>query len=327
MATYTTALVVGDREDLSDIIYNIAPTDTPFMMLAGRGTASNVTHEWQTDSLAAPASNAQAEGDDLTDTTPTKTVRLNNQTQISAKSVVISGTLESVDKAGRKSELAYQVAKYGKEIKRDIETHASGNFPQATGTTRKAASLAAWQVAALDTAGAEGNSSFGAGSTGASVKSANNFQPIVNATTGDAYEDGTQRPLTESLLKTLLQNCWKHGGEPSVVLCGPFNKTVISSFTGNSTRFDQGEDKRLVAAIDVYVSDFGTMRITPSRFSPERTVYALTPKMWSIDYLRSFRQHPLAKTGDAEKRWLGAEWTLRANETRSSGAVFDVTTA
>ena len=139
--------------------------------------------------------------------------------------------------------------------------------------------------------------------------------------------DGTQRAFAEADLKEVIRECWQEGGDPSVIMVGPFNKQALSAFSGNTTRFDRSEDMRLVTAVDVYVSDFGEHRVVPNRFSRDRTALVLTPRMWSVDYLRGFRQTPLAKTGDAEKRMLLAEYTLRANNPYASGPVADLTTS
>ena len=120
--TYTRFDAKGVREDLSNVIYQISPEETPFMSNVGRENVSNTFFEWQTDDLAAASTtNAQIEGDDITSfTAVTATVRLGNYTQISRKDVIIAGTLEAVDKAGRRSELSYQMAKKSAEIKRDM---------------------------------------------------------------------------------------------------------------------------------------------------------------------------------------------------------------
>jgi len=300
----------GNRESLADIIYNISPTDTPFMTMAARGKASATYEEWQTDELAAAVStNAVIEGDEATMDASAATTRVGNYTQISDKTVTISGTQEAVNKAGRKSEIAYQVAKKGKELKRDMETVLCTNQAQVAGnstTARKLGSLGSW-VAQNDSLGASGSSPTGDGT--------------------DARTDGTQRALTESLLKTVIQNCWTEGGNPSCVMVGPHNKTVISGFTGNSTRFDKGEDKKLVAAIDVYESDFGAFEIVPNRFSRDRDAWVLDKEMWEVKYLRPFQQFELSKTGDSEKRQMLAEYTLVSRQEKASGLVADLTTS
>jgi len=304
---------VGTREDLSDIIYNISPTETPFMMMCGRGRATNRYSEWQIDTLAAvDPNNHHIEGDDAAPDPVAATERPGNYQQICSKTIVISGTQDVTNKAGRKKELSYQLAKKGKEMKRDIEHIATGNHAGVAGdssTARETGSLEAWYETNTDfdaTSGADGG--FTAPST-------------IAART----DSSATRPLTEALVKGEISAAWTQGGEPSVIMCGPVNKQNISSFTGNSTRFDKGEDKRLVAAIDIYVSDFGTHKIVPNRFSRDRTVHILSPKLWSLIYLRSFRQHALAKTGDSEKRQLLCEWAVCSKNEAGSAIIADLT--
>jgi hypothetical protein len=331
----TTFVSAGDREDLSDIIYNIDPTDTPFLMMAGRGTATGIKHEWQLDELAAAGQNIALQGDDPGLTAAVATKRVANYAQISTKAIGISGTMEAIDKAGRDSELSYQLAKRSKELKRDIEYQCVGATP-------------AESAAVIPLAGAEGVA--GSVSTGFDIRLAshvtNAANPVlagthtsVGAGAGDlggwnsstalftGATNGTARPLLESDLKAAIQGAWTNGGNPSVVMCGPFNKTVISAFTGNSTRMDMGEDKRLTASIDIYVSDFGEHKIIPNRFSRADHVYGFTPELWSVDYLRPFRQHALSKTGDSEKRQLLAEWTLAIKNQSGNAFVADLTSA
>lgn len=300
---------VGLREDLADVIYNIDPTETPFLMMCGRIRADAVYHEWQTDVLAVPGDNAVIEGDDATIDASIVTKRIGNRTQISDKVVSIAGTLDAVNKAGRKSELAYQLAKRSKELKRDLEHVLTRNFAidaGSTGVARHLASLETWY---------ETNVS----QTGSSSTKDSEGEPTTTRT------NGTPRAITEAMVKNVIQLTWTAGGEPNVIMCGPVNKQRISAFTGNATRFDRSEDKRLVAAIDIYVSDFGTHRIVPNRFSQDRSVFVLDPSLWSVAYLRAFRQWALAKTGDTDKRQIVVEYTLCSKNEAGSGAVFDLT--
>jgi hypothetical protein len=333
--TYETFTQVGIREDLSDIIYSISPTETPFMMMMGRGTADNTKHEWQIDELAAAdADNKYMQGQDDSDAAGyypevVATIRVNNYTQISRKSVMVSGTAEVVDKAGRKSELAYQLAKQAKELKRDMESILtaanSGTIPQAKlpGSSGTAAQLAPYETW-MTTATSAPQSRASVGTAGTGSPQTDGFSPTD--TTGDPV-DGTQRAFKEADLKEVIREAWTEGGDPSVIMVGPFNKQALSAFSGNTTRFDRSEDMRLVTAVDVYVSDFGEHRVVPNRFSRDRSALVITPRMWSCDYLRGFRQFALAKTGDAEKRTLLAEYTLRASNPHASGIVADLTTS
>lgn len=309
--TFSTYDAIGIREDLADVIYNIAPMETPFQTMAGRGKAGQTYHEWQTDTLAAAATNQVIEGDEATLDAVVATARIGNYCQISDKTAVITGTEEVVNKAGRKSEMAYQLTKKSKELKRDQEFALTQNQASVAGddtTARSLGSFESWITTNDNRASDGSDGGFSAG--------------IVAAPT-----DGTQRALLESSMKSVLQACWTAGGDPTVLMPGPFNKTVISGFTGHSTRTDRGEDKRLVAAIDVYVSDFGTHRVVPNRFSRDRSLLVISPRLWSVDYLRGYRQHPLSKTGDTEKRQLLVEFTLRSSNEAGSGIVADLTTS
>jgi len=312
--TYSVYDAAGLREDLSDIIYSISPTETPFMSGIGKEKATAVLHEWQTDALAsAVATNAQIEGDEIGFSAPTATSRVNNRTQISRKSVIVSGTLDSVSKAGRNNELAYQISKASKELKRDMESSLCANNSPVVGddsTARELAGLAGW---------IQQNNDAGAGGANGQVSSAD--------VPGTARTDGTQRAFTESQLKSVIKKCWDEGGDPSMIMLGSFNKQVLSGFTGGSTRFDPAENKRLVAAVDVYESDFGAMTVVPNRFQRARDVFVLQPDMFATAFLRDFQLMDLAKTGDATKQALLAEYTLVSKNQKASGAIFDVTTS
>ena len=307
--TFDTYDSVGEREDLSDVIYSISPTDTPFISSAAKTKATAVLHEWQTDALAAAStSNAVIEGDEATLDAVTATSRLSNSSQIMDKTVVITGTQEAVDKAGRASELAYQIAKKAKELKRDMEATITGNQAEVTGdasTARKLGSLGAW-VASNDVFGT-GGASGSAGNT--------------------ARTDGTQRVFTEAQLKSVIKSVWNAGGDPSMIMVGPFNKQKLSGFTGNSTRFDAGADATLYTSVDVYASDFGQLQVVPNRFSRDRDAYVLDMNYWGIAFLRDFTMHELSKTGDSEKRQLLVEATLESRNEGASGMVADLTTS
>jgi hypothetical protein len=309
--TFDTYDAVGIREDLQDVIYSISPTDTPFMSSAAREAVKNTLHEWQTDALAAAStSNAVIEGDEATLDASVATVRVSNQTQIMDKTVVITGTQEAVDKAGRASELAYQIAKKSKELKRDIEATLLSNQAKVAGdatTARKFGSISSW-IATNDNFAGDGGSP----------------SPVDGS---DARTDGTQRALTEDQLKSVIKGTWNAGGSPSVIMVGPFNKQKISGFTGGSTRFDASEDKTLYTSIDVYSSDFGDLEVVPNRFQRDRDLFVLDMDYWAVGFLRDFTMHELSKTGDSEKRQLLTELTLISRNEGASGGVFDLTTA
>lgn len=299
---------VGRREDLINAIYDISPTMTPFVTGAAVVPVSDTLHEWQTDALAAVStSNARIQGDDKTGASITATSRLQNRTQISDKTIVVAGTQRATNPAGREDELNYQVTKAMQEVKRDIEAIATRNQAISAGNSTAAATcrtLEAWYT-----------SNTSRGTSGA------------NGSTTAAATDGDQRDITENLLKNVLQTIYTSGGEPDVIMCGPVNKQKISGFSGNNTRMLDGADKKLVTSVDIYVSDFGELRVQPNRFQRERTVHILQMDLWGIGYLRPFMEEELAKTGDSDKRLILSEWTLESRNQGGSGVIADLSTS
>ena len=308
-APFSTYDAIGNREDLSDFIYMISPTDTPFLSGIPRTTADATLHEWQTDALATAADNAVIEGDEATTDVATATTRLTNYTQISDKVPRVTGTQEAVNKAGRRSELAYQIAKRSKELKRDIETGLLKDTAKVAGndsTARVSAGYPTW-VATNDSVGSGGSSPTGDGSD-----------------TGTA---GTARSLTEALLKTVLQGCWDQGGDPDCVLPNSFNKQVFSTFTGNATRNIGAQDRELVATVDIYESDFGSLEVIPERFGVASDMPVIQKDMWALAPLRPFRLVDLARTGDTERKQLIIEWCLESRNEAASGIVRALSTS
>ncbi len=313
MATYQTYTAIGQREDLSDVIYNISPTDTPIMSSIGKTKATAVYHEWQTDSLAAATvANAAVEGDDATDATMSPTVRVGNYTQIVQKTIKISGTLESVDKAGRRSEKAYQLAKASAEIKRDMETIISANQGRDAGTSssaRKLGALLSW----IKTNTSKGTSGTDPTTIGVSTRS-----------------DGATRSFTEAILKDVIQKVYVSGGSPKVLMVGAYQKQVASSFAGIAAQrymAPGNEPTTIVSAADVYMSDFGSISIVPNRFMRTRDALVLDPDYAALAYLRPFATNELAKTGDAEKTQILAEFTLEVRNEAAHGIAADLIVA
>lgn len=311
--TFLTTSAIGNREDLSNIIYRIDPTDTPFMSGIERETATATNHEWQTQSLAAAASNNyQAEGDDVTADAVTVTVRLGNICQISRKSAQVSGTQQAVVHAGRGNELDYQVMLKGLELKRDMETTLCGvNQAKSSSDPRKTASVLSWikTNTSMGTAGSPAN-------------------PAAADGTG-TRTDGTQRAFTEASLKTVLNSIWTNGGKPNVIMTGAFNKQVFSTFVGRATPTEDTKSKKIVASVDAYESDFGVLKVTANRFQRARDVLVLETEKWAMATLkgRNMLSIPLARTGDSERRAVVTEYALVARNEKSSGGVFDLTTS
>ena len=316
MAVFQTYQTVGIREDLADIIYSISPTETPFMSGIAKEKATNTSHQWQTDALAAVAANHAVEGADISYGTMSATTKEENHTQISTKGVQVSGTNEAVTSAGRANELAYQVAKAAKELKRDMETALLSNVAKASGnatTARKLGGCQTWIETNVDAgSGGSGNGN------------------------GAIRTDGTQRAFTEDQLKGVLRSCFNEGGNPNMIMVGAFNKQKLSGFTGGSTRFDSAEDRRLITSIDVYESDFGTLQVAPNRFirgangtaaKIGQDALVLEMDMWAVAFLRDFALQTPAQTKDADQRFLVAEYTLVARNEKANGLVTDLTTS
>ena len=307
--TVSTFDAIGNREDLSNIIYDISPTQTPFISGIAHTNATTTNHEWQTDTLAPAANNAVIEGEDATTTATIPTVRLGNRSQISDKVPRVTRTQRDIDSAGRGDELDYQIMKMAKELKRDMEFALLSNKAKVTGSTSLAAELAgvpAWLVT---------NTNFGSGGA----------DPTGDGT--DARSPGTQRAFAEADLKDVLSAAWDEGGEPDLIMLGSFNKQAMSSFTGNATRTVDASDKRLTAAIDVYVSDFGELAVIPNRFMRPRDALVLQMDMWALASIAEFQETPLAKTGDSDRVQLLSEYTLESRNEAASGGIFDLTTS
>lgn len=313
---------IGTREDLENAIYDISPTQTPFLTMAKRVSASNTIHEWQRDSLAAAnTANAAIEGDDASNGTSTPTTRLKNYCQISTKYAVVSGTQNAVNNAGRRREMAYQLMKRSEEIKRDMESILTGNHGSTAGgagTARQLAGAEAWMSlnkTSLGTGTAQTTPGF-VTSTG-----------LVTAPT-DSTVAGT---FTAAALKAVIRSCWNNGGDPKVVMVGGFNKTQVSGFTGIATLYREAsstaQGTRIVGAADVYVSDFGEHRIVPNRFQRDQTALVLDMDHWAVAYLRKFENNEIAKTGDSEKRQIVTEYTLVCRTELASGKIADLTTS
>jgi hypothetical protein len=311
MAIYNAHTAIGQREDLSDVIYNIAPTETPFQSSIGKTKATAVYHEWQTDSLAAATTaNAAVEGADASDATLTPTVRLGNYTQILQKTIKVSGTLDTVNKAGRKSEKAYQLAKASQELKRDLETILLANQGRDAGssnsTARKMGGLLSWIK------------------TNSSAQTNGAAPTTIGVST---RTDGNTRTFTETLLKTVVANVFDAGGTPSVLMVGSAGKQKVSSFAGiGATRFNVTGNKpsTIIGAADIYVSDFGNISVVPNRFMRTRDALLIDPEYAAVAYLRPFQTNELAKAGDADKTQILVECTLEVKNEAAHGIVADL---
>lgn len=316
--TYQTYQTVGIREDLSDMIYDLSPTQTPFMSNIGRGKCAQSKFEWQIDSLAAAdGTNAVIEGGDATTNTASATTRLSNHTQLMDKVVRVSSRNQWVNAAGRKNELTYQVAKRAKELKRDQETRLTGNYGDTAGAAAVASQTAGYE-AWITT-----NDSRGTGGTQGGYT---NGKAVVAT---DASSTN-QRTFTESLLKTVIASCWENGGEPNMIMVGSHNKQVASGFNGIATQYrdnPKAAQATIIGAADVYVSDFGTFSIVPNRFSRARSALVIDPEMWSVAYGQPYKVEDLAKTGHSDRKMLSVEFGLVCKNEAGSGIIADLLTS
>lgn len=314
--TIQTMTRVGNREDLSDIIYNISPTDTPFVTAIGRETASAVYHEWQTDALvSANAQNKAVQGDDLSNENRPATTRLGDYTQIFTKVVGTSTTQQAIRSAGRANEHSYQLAKAGKEIKRDLEKRYLGNFP-AVPPTSTVPGESAGAIAFMRT-----NSSRGAGGTNPTLSGTTTGYPNAIGTAG------TPRAFTETLLKAGVAQAWENGGDPTMVIMSLKQKQVAATFSGLATQRREAGDKRLtiVAGADVYVSDVGEVQFVPDRFADPSVALVIDPDMWAIATLDPMQRRKLAVTGLADRDAMYTEQTLVCRNDAASFVIADLT--
>jgi len=321
---FQTYQAVGNREDLEDVIYQISPVETPFMTMAARKTAKAVYHEWQTDALAAAATNQMIEGDDASGGTSVATKRLGNYCQISSKYAVVTDTQNAVDKAGRGSEMSYQIAKRLGELKRDMEkalTGTQGSTAGSAASARSSAGLESWLTSTT------GNASVG---NGTSIGTGGNYTTPGFSTGG--FAGPTDASLTATFtvtpLKHVIANCWTSGGNPGIIMVGGTQKQTVSGFSGIATLYREAgntsKGTAIVGAADIYISDFGEHRIVPNRFSRNRTCFVLDMDYWAVGYLRKVSQKEIARTGGSEKRFIDVEFTLIADNPNSSGKIADL---
>ena len=311
--TFTSHSAIGIRESLADVIANISPEEVPLQSNIGSENVNNTYFEWQTDSLAATSTTARIDGDDVaTFDSTSATTRVGNYTHILRRTLIVADNLGAQDLAGRNDELAYQLAKRGKELRRDIEAVLTDNNAQVAGSSsvaRETGGLGAW----IGTNQVDNHATGQADADGTSARS-----------------DGTQQAFTETMLKDAMQQAFTSGGQPSILMVGPHNKTVVSGFAGIAAqRYQAPSDSptTIIGAADVYLSDFGTLNVVANRFQRERDAFLIDPEYASVCYLRPIQQVELAKTGDAEKRMVLAEFGLKVTNEAAHAIVADLTTS
>ena len=311
MATFTTSNAVGEREQLADIIYRLDTSETPIFSAVEKITTNGVFYEWQVQELAAAATdNHVNEGADASFATPQATSRLGNYHQISVKDFAISGTLESVDKAGRERESAYQTVLKGLELRRDIEKSVGDtNVARSASDPRKSASLLTWIT---------------------NISAPSDMGAATGDGTDTADVTGTARALTLAQIEAANQAAWEDGGSPKILVCSATNKANISNLSAagtnlvtNQVNATAGTAPSFVGAVSVFLTDFGELQLTPSRFMSNDKLFVIDPEYVCIGTLngRNFAESELSKTGDADKTQIVTEYTLVVKAPKAHGAV------
>jgi hypothetical protein len=300
---FTTYQAKGNREDLSNSIYNIDPFDTPVMSLSRRRNAKNRTFDWQSEFLpAVDPNNAQIEGFDLARSNSTPTVRLTNVTQISKRDATVSGSQEASDAAGKGSEMGHQMAMVSKVLKSDLESimcsrqaRDDGADP---GTPRKTEAICHWLGRATDKLAAAAGAVIGV-TTGL---------PTTPTTAFPAVAGASQVALTEPMIGDAMQKAYTNGARPDTWIVPPAIKRTVSTFEGRNISQVLIGKTEVVATVDIIATDFGRVKVMPSLWVPSDVGLLLDPDFLATAFFRNFRQFPIAKTGDAETRLLLVEW-------------------
>lgn len=309
--TLTTFTAIGNREDLSDIVYDVSPTETPFLTAIPKVKMEATKHEWQTVALAAASgSNAVLEGDDATTDAANINARVYNYRQISDKVARVTGTQQAVNNAGNKAKMAAQMEMKMKELKLDVETTLLQNVASVAGNATlapKAAGLQAWVKTNINKA-SDATASAGNGT--------------------DIHTDGTARALQESYVEACLSLAWTNGGNPTLGILNAFQKRKFAAFSGSSTKTSDGDKKKVVNSVDIYIDPLGNeVRLVPCRQAPTDVIFFVDTEMAKFATLRDFRSHDLAKTGDSERKQIIVEYTLEVCNEKGHAAVYDLSTS
>ena len=334
--TVQTFAQVGIKEDVTDVITMTDPTEVPFYSGIAKGSRKSRTPEWMTDTLAAPnPQNKTIEGDDATNDAGSQPAKIKNVVQLFDKVLQVSSTAQAVDTYGRSNELSYQVVKAGKEIKRDIEARITGNFSSVVGNASTAGECAG--APSMLTS----NVSRGSGGANGGYNSGSGLITLGT--------DGTLRTITEQMFKDVIASATIRGGKPSTIMVGPQMKQKISTtFTGIATQQRDNPGTKaavIIAAADVYKSDFGLHSIEFNRFighgggardntwtngartvtaTANRDVLVLDMSSWKCSFLQAMKTTDLAKTGHSDRKMLSCELTLECSDERKNGIVADV---
>lgn len=293
MSTFTTYESIGQEEDVSSIITDITPFDTPFFAMMKSVKVHNRVYQYQSDSLRSPASNAKVEGADAAITALTPTTMLSGTTQILTEAFQVSASAEATSHYGRARETAYALGRALKSVKRDLE-HAYIGASNAQVTGNNSGTPVAREMDSCD--------------------------QLIDAATTEA---GGSAALTETKLLNLAQKCFNEGADPSILMIKPADAIVVSNFTSSSgrNRTFNDDNKTLTAAVDVYVGPFGTYKTVLNRHQMTTHAFLLDPSMWRSAVLRPFTRSLLAKSGDSEKHFIVGEYGLQHLNQKGSGMI------
>ena len=294
---------VGLAEDVSDVISNISPTKTPFQSSISSEKISARIHEWQEDTLASVQANAKAEGFTATEETLSATTMRSNYTQILSYSIKVSATADAVKTYGRAKETAYQLAKKSEEIKRDLE---------------------------YAFVGVDQDKVVGDATTARSMASAHFMIATANAVIADSDTSTTDEvagPLTEADILTLHRTLYVGGADPSVLMIKPADASIVAGFAASSgtRQRDFGTGQKVVNAVDVYVSPWGSLKVVMNRFLLSTFAFMFDPEDWRKLTLRPWTRTMLAKTGDNEMHMLVGEFSLKHRNFSASGTIENLT--
>ena len=325
---FTTYNAVGNREDLSNVIYNIDPFDTPVMSAIRRRNVKNRLFDWQTEFLPTVANpvvpgtgavdltptgaNAQFEGFALAPSAAQPTIRQNNVTQIAKRDATISGSQEESDAAGKGSEMSHQMAMASKVLKSDMETAICSRQPRIDGndtgpTARVTEGITHWLARAKDKTGAiAGAIAPGTAATGL---------PVLST---DLFPAPTAVQLTEAMVGDSMQKAYTNGASPTLMVVPPGPKRTVSTFTGRSTTQVLVGKTEVVSTVDVIATDFGRIKVIPSRWLPPDVGLIIDPDYLALAFFRSFRQYLMARTGDAETRMIIVEFGVEVRNALAS---------
>ena len=313
--TVLTTAAVGNREELSNIVSMITPTDTPIYTMAGKEKADSKHPEWEYEALRSPAENAQPEGNEFDFEAQTSPTRVGNYTQIFRDTWVYSGTQQAVDNAGNQEKAAKAKMKAGINVRKDIEFAIVSNTASVGGATRYSGGLPSWLTTNVSRAGSNGGFNSGTGLT-------------VAETTG------AQRAFTKTLTDTVMQAAYQSGANVTDVIVSPYVKSVFVTFMSDTNvaafRYaaDAGGKNTIVGTADIYEGPFGKVTVKPNRVmstsATARRAFFLDPDMISWKSLRPISEAETSKTGDSEKGVILAEGCLKINNEAGLGVVADL---